>query len=60
MGVLQGQTSAVSSNEGVLGSWELVSYKYGEATTATDLAMAKKSREIKVMTKGTSSGLYTI
>jgi hypothetical protein len=52
MGGLQGQTSAASNNEGVLGAWELVSYKYGEATTATDLTTAKKSREIKLITKG--------
>jgi hypothetical protein len=52
-GVLQGQTPAVANNDGVLGAWELVSYKYGEATTtATDLSTAKKSREIKLITKG--------
>jgi hypothetical protein len=51
-GSIQGQTPAVSNNDGVLGAWELVSYKYGEVATATDLATAKKSKEIKLMTKG--------
>jgi hypothetical protein len=50
-GAMRGQTPDISSNDGVIGAWELVSYKYGEARTATDPSSARKSRAIKLMTK---------
>jgi hypothetical protein len=47
----EAQTPVDGGPGDVLGAWELLSYKYGPATTPTDVSASKKSREVKLITK---------